>query len=99
MLKPNPTKDLLNKKGKRSKMFEPIFFQSLWNFKNAQLKKEIKKFRIKWDRIKRCKCKNLECKHYKKEEWERFGGRINCLFNQSLLLKKISFSETISKSG
>jgi len=64
----------------------------LWKIEYYNFFDELEKFILEWEnKLKKCKCDNPECKHYQIEKTNRFGNRINTLFNTSLLMNAKSF--------
>jgi len=79
-------------------MTSQIHFQALWNLKYDQLFRDLNNFIKRWKKIKKCNCKYPECKHYQKEKWDRYGKRIDGLFNSSLKMNAISFIKTFKEN-
>lgn len=79
-------------------MTSQIHFQTLWNLKYNELFRDLTVFITEWKRTKKCKCENPECKHYQREKWNRFGIRIDGLFNSSLKMNALSFIKTFKEN-
>jgi len=80
-----------------------IQLQSLWNFKQEQLDKEIEDFILNWNKNHKCKCcKNwkdgdrlIECIHVENEKIKKFKERNFQQFKSIFLLRSISFNKLI----
>jgi len=71
-------------------------FQKLWNEEYKILFDSLERFIFDWERkIKKCNCQNPECKHYQKEKRERYGVKIDLLFESSLKMNARSFVEKL----